>query len=70
MAFGMLELSTLPKEAQEEILKKLASQDTCPIEIDNQIYYIPIAVNNLIDMLYKQTCDFSKGEDGLPPNKK
>ena len=70
MAFGMLELSTLPKEAQEEILKKLASQDTCPIEIDNQIYYIPIAVNNLIDMLYKQKCDFSKGEDGLPPNKK
>ena len=66
----MLELSTLPREAQEEILKRLASKDTCPIEIDNQIYYIPIEVNDLIDMLYRQPCDFSKGENGLPPNKK
>ena len=66
----MLELSTLPREAQEEILSRLSSQETCPIEIDNQIYYIPIEVNDLIDMLYRQTCDFSKGENGLPPNKK
>ena len=65
----MLELSTLPKEAQEEILKRLASKDTCPIEIDNQIYYIPVAVNRLIDMLYRQSCEFPKGENGLPPDK-
>tara|TARA_R100001480_G_scaffold54991_3_gene68043 strand:- start:1014 stop:1226 length:213 start_codon:yes stop_codon:yes gene_type:complete len=69
MAFGMTELSKLSIAAQEEILSRLASEDTCPIEIDNKIYYIPKEVNNLIDMLYQQTCDFSKGENGLPPNK-
>jgi len=70
MAIGILELLNLTREDQESILKKLASEETCPIEIDNQVYYIPIAVNNLIDMLYKQTCDFSKGDNGIPPNKK
>ena len=66
----MNELASLSKEDQEEVLKKLSSQEKCPIEIDNQVYYIPVAVNRLIDMLYRQSCDFSKGEDGLPPNKK
>jgi len=32
MAFGMLELSKLPFEVQEEILSKLSSEDKCPIE--------------------------------------
>ena len=53
MAFGMVELAKLPREAQEEILRKLSSKDVCPIEIDEQIYYIPIAVNNLIETLYE-----------------
>ena len=70
MAIGILELLNLTREDQESILEKLASEETCPIEIDNQVYYIPIAVNNLIDTLYKQTCDFSKGDNGIPPNKK
>ena len=39
MAFGMVELAKLPREAQEEILRKLSSKDVCPIEIDEQIYY-------------------------------
>jgi|TARA_B100000029_G_scaffold337334_1_gene329508 hypothetical protein len=69
MAFGMNELASLSKEDQEEVLKKLSSQEKCPIEIDNQVYYIPVAVNRLIDMLYRQSCEFPKGENGLPPDK-
>tara|TARA_Y100000361_G_C10872804_1_gene195068 strand:+ start:104 stop:316 length:213 start_codon:yes stop_codon:yes gene_type:complete len=69
MAFGMNELASLSKEDQEEVLKKLSSQEKCPIEIDNHIYYIPVAVNRLIDMLYRQSCEFPKGENGLPPDK-
>ena len=69
MAFGMNELASLSKEDQEEVLKKLSSQEKCPFEIDNHIYYIPIEVNRLIDMLYRQSCEFPKGENGLPPDK-
>ena len=65
----MTELESLSKEAQEEVLKKLSSAETCPIEIDTHIYYIPIEVNRLIDMLYRQSCEFPKGENGLPPDK-
>jgi len=65
----MNELASLSKEDQEEVLKKLSSQEKCPIEIDNQVYYIPVAVNRLIDMLYRQSCEFPKGENGLPPDK-
>tara|TARA_R110000850_G_scaffold46823_2_gene117714 strand:+ start:116 stop:325 length:210 start_codon:yes stop_codon:yes gene_type:complete len=68
MAFGMLELSKLPLEAQEEILSKLSSEDKCPIEIDSKVYYIPTAVNELIETLYEQTC-IQKGEHGIPRNK-
>ena len=49
MAFGMIELSRLPIEDQEEVLKKLSSKDVCPIEIDEVIYYIPPQVNKLIN---------------------
>ena len=69
MDFGMLELTNLPREAQEEILSRLSSQETCPIEIDEQIYYIPCAVNQLIENLYRQACDFRKGDNGTPQNK-
>ena len=68
MAFGMLELSKLPFEVQKEILSKLSSEDKCPIEIDSKVYYIPTAVNELIETLYEQTC-IQKGEHGIPRNK-
>lgn len=68
MAFGMLELSRLTFEKQKEILSKLSSENKCPIEIDNKIYYIPTAVNNLIETLYEQSC-IQKGEHGIPRNK-
>ena len=70
MAFGMIELGRLPLEAQEEILSRLSSEDTCPIEIDSEVYYIPNAVSDLIDYLYKQVYSFKKGENGIPQNKK
>jgi len=69
VAFGMTELFNLSLEDQEEILEKLASDGTCPIEIDEQVYYIPKAVNQLIENLYRQACDFRKGENGTPQNK-
>jgi hypothetical protein len=69
MALGMTELSYLSLEDQEEILSKLSSDGPCPIEIDEQIYYIPSAVNQLIENLYRQACDFQKGENGTPQNK-
>ena len=69
MAVGMLEISNLPIEAQEEILSRLSSEGACPIEIDDRIYYIPSAVNQLIDNLYRQACDFQKGDNGIPQNK-
>ena len=65
----MLELSQLPKEVQEEILSEISSEKTCPIEIDNEIYYIPIQVNNLIDALYKQSSGLILKDDGIPSNK-
>ena len=52
----MTELGKLPMEAQEEILSKLSVKDVCPIEIDSELYYIPTAVNELIDHLYNQIC--------------
>ena len=69
MAIGMLEISNLSREAQEEILSRMASEETCQIEIDDRIYYIPSAVNQLIDNLYRQACDFQKGDNGIPQNK-
>ena len=53
----------------DAILSKLSSDGPCPIEIDEQIYYIPSAVNQLIENLYRQACDFQKGENGTPQNK-
>ena len=70
MAFGMVELGRLPLEAQEEILSRLSSEDTCPIEIDNEVYYIPNAVSDLIDYLYKQVYSFKKRKNGIPQNKR
>lgn len=64
MAFGMTELGKLPREAQEEILSKLSVNDVCPIEIDDEVYYIPTAVNELIDHLYHQICRLKY--DGIP----
>ena len=69
MAVGMLEISNLPIEAQEEILSRLSSEGACPIEIDDRIYYIPSAVNELIENLYSQSDNFLKGDNGTPQNK-
>ena len=69
MAFGMVELAKLPREAQEKILRKLSSKDVCPIEIDEQIYYIPIAVNNLIETLYEEANFYKKKDNGISQDK-
>ena len=69
MAVGMLEISNLPMEDLEEILSRMASEEACPIEIDDKIYYIPSAVNELIENLYRQSYNFLKGDNGIPQNK-
>lgn len=61
----MTELGKLPRAAQEEILSKLSVKDVRPIEIDDEIYYIPIAVSNLIDHLYEKACQL-QFSDGIP----
>ena len=70
MAFGMVELSYLSREEQEKILSQLSNKYICPKEIDSNIYYIPEAVNNLIEQLYKQAYSHSKGDNGISQDKK
>ena len=69
MAFGMIELSRLPIEDQEEVLKKLSSKDVCPIEIDEVIYYIPPQVNDLIETLYEESNFYKKKVNGISQDK-
>ena len=69
MAFGMIELSRLPIEDQEEVLKKLSSKDVCPIEIDEVIYYIPPQVNMLINTLYEEANFYKKKDNGISQDK-
>ena len=71
MQRGIEILGKLTMEEQESILKMISysTSDLSPIEIDDRIYYIPSAVNELIENLYSQSYNFLKGDNGTPQNK-
>jgi len=56
MAKEIKELSKLPFEHQNKILEALC-KNYQPIEIDDKVYLIPEAVNELIDNLVMQLND-------------
>ena len=71
----MTELGKLPMRVQEEVLGILSLDDTSPIEIDSEVYYIPNAVNDLIEFLYERLYQDGKsisinGANGISNNKK
>ena len=50
-------------------LDKISTDIYTPIEIDQQVYYIPSAVNDLIEKLYEKTVSLkSQIDNGLPKN--
>lgn len=69
MAIAMTELLNLSAEEQKYILDKISTDIYTPIEIDQQVYYIPSAVNDLIEKLYEKTLSLkSQIDNGLPKN--
>tara|TARA_R100000655_G_scaffold29559_3_gene59757 strand:- start:18434 stop:18649 length:216 start_codon:yes stop_codon:yes gene_type:complete len=69
MAIAMTELLNLTAEEQKYILKRISKDIYTPIDIDGQVYYIPSAVNELIERLFEKTVSLkTQLEDGLPNN--
>jgi hypothetical protein len=62
MAEVIEELMTLPIEEQELVLKNL-SNELNPIEINGEVFMIPIEVNELIDNLFLQLQDLRFGKE-------
>jgi len=62
MAEVIEELMTLPIEEQELVLKNL-SNELNPIEINGEVFMIPIEVNELIDNLFLQLQDLKFGKE-------
>ena len=62
MAEVIEELMMLPIEEQELVLKNL-SNELNPIEINGEVFMIPIEVNELIDNLFLQLQDLRFGKE-------
>ena len=62
MAEVIEELMTLPIEEQELVLKNL-SNELNPIEINGEVFMIPLEVNELIDNLFLQLQDLRFGKE-------
>jgi hypothetical protein len=71
MASYMVEIGSLSRSEQEDFLERISRGPSTPIEIDGSVYYIPNAVNDLIDFLYERLYseDKHKGMDGIPDYK-
>jgi len=67
MAKFIEELSDLPVETQEAVLKNL-SEDLVPIEIDMSVYMIHKEVSELIDNLVSQIETLNKERETWPKN--
>jgi hypothetical protein len=62
MAEVIEELMTIPIEEQELVLKNL-SNELNPIEINGEVFMIPLEVNELIDNLFLQLQDLRFGKE-------
>tara|TARA_Y100000004_G_scaffold182169_1_gene228615 strand:- start:80 stop:304 length:225 start_codon:yes stop_codon:yes gene_type:complete len=67
MAKFIEELSDLPLETQESVLKNL-SEDLVPIEIDMNVYMIHKEVSDLIDNLVLQIETLNEERETWPKN--
>jgi len=67
MAKFIGELSAIPVETQEAVLKNL-SEDLVPIEIDMSVYMIHKEVSELIDNLVSQIVTLNKERETWPKN--
>jgi len=62
MAEVIEELMTIPIEEQELVPKNL-SNELNPIEINGEVFMIPLEVNELIDNLFLQLQDLRFGKE-------